>query len=101
MFTRQAPAKTILIYAQFMARREMPSEHLAAPAALQANDVIAMDRSPDRDGGCPVHLGFDRRFTEADERLTNGRDQRSELVGRDLVLPNIGGNNHRGEFSIE
>jgi hypothetical protein len=31
----------------------------------------------------------------------NGRDQRPELVGRDLVLPNISNDNRRREFSID
>ena len=46
-----------------MAGREMPSKHLAVPAAFQANDVITMKRSPDRDGGCPLTFGDGCRFS--------------------------------------
>jgi hypothetical protein len=74
MITRQAPASTILVHGQSVAGRDMPSEHLAAPAAVQASDIIALDGSPDWHGGGPLALGFGRRFTEADERLMNGQD---------------------------
>jgi hypothetical protein len=57
-----------------MAGSERPSEHLAAPAAFQANDIIGVNRSPDRDSECPLTVEFGCRFTEADERLTNDRD---------------------------
>jgi len=74
MRSGKVPASAILLHGQSMAASEMPFEHVAAPAAVQANDIIAMNGLPDWDGGCPVHLGFDRRFTEANERLVNSRD---------------------------
>jgi hypothetical protein len=43
MFSGKVPACTILVDAQPMARIEMPSKHLAAPAAFEADDVIAVD----------------------------------------------------------
>jgi hypothetical protein len=43
MFTRQVPASTILVDAQSMAGRDMLSEHLAVPAAFQADDIIAVN----------------------------------------------------------
>jgi hypothetical protein len=51
-----------------MAGREMAFEHLAAPATIEADDIIAMNGLPDWDGGCPLNLRFGCRFTEADER---------------------------------
>src|SRR5712691_6052138 len=63
-----------------MACRKMASEHLAAPAAFQADDVIAIDGSPDRDRGYSLPVSFGDHFTE---RCTHGRDQRRELVGPD------------------
>ena len=68
MLTGEVPLCAILLHGQFMAGNEMPSEHLATPAAFQANDIIPMNRSPDRDGRCPLSLGFGCRFSEADER---------------------------------
>jgi hypothetical protein len=67
---------------------------------MQANDIIAMNGLPDRHGGCPLAC-FGRGFTEADERLMNGRDQRPELVGPDLVSPNISCDDVGREFSIK
>jgi SnoaL-like protein len=48
-----------------------------------------MDGSTDWDGGCPLDHRFARRFTEVDERLMNARNQGRELIGRNLVSPNI------------
>jgi hypothetical protein len=73
MVTRQVPASTILVDAQSMAGSEMASEHLALPAAFDANDIIVMDGSPDRHRGCSLAPSFGYRFT-ADERLMNSRD---------------------------
>jgi hypothetical protein len=101
MLTGELPLRAILLHGQSMAGSEMPSEHLAAPAAFQANDIIAVDGSPDRDGGCPLFVEFGCGFPETYERLMHGRDQRSELIGPDLIAPNISGDNHRSEFSIK
>jgi hypothetical protein len=78
-----------------MAGSEMASEHLAAPAAFQTNDIIAMNGLPDRDGGYPLSVEFGYRFPETDERLMNGRDESSELVEPDLVATHISGDDLR------
>jgi len=62
MVTRQVPASTILVDGQSMAGIEVPSKHLAAPAAFQADDIIAMNGSPDRDGGYPPFIEFGHRL---------------------------------------
>jgi hypothetical protein len=98
---RQMPKSKIPLHFQSMAGSETPSEHLAAPPAFEANDIIAMNRSPDRDGGCPLSVEFGYRFTKACEGLIHGRDQRPELVRPDLVPPNVRGDNFSREFSIE
>jgi hypothetical protein len=72
MLTGEVPPSAILFHSQSVAGSEMPFEHLASPATLQAHDIIAMNGLPDRDGGCPLHLRFGCRFTEADECLMNG-----------------------------
>jgi hypothetical protein len=95
------PASTILVDAQFMSGREMPSEHLAAPAALQADYIVAMDGSPNRHGRRPPSLGFGCQFSETGERLMDGRDERPELVRSDLVSPNVPGDDVGREFSIK
>ncbi len=82
-----------------MAGREMPFEHLAAPATIEADDIIAVNGLPDWDGGCPLDLRFGCRFTEADERLMNGRDQDRQLVRPNLVAADICSNDVGREFS--
>jgi hypothetical protein len=84
-----------------MAGRDMPFEHLAAPAAFKADDIIAVNGLPDCDGGCPLSLNFGCRSTEADEYLMDSRDQRPELIGPDRVSPNIRDDDVGREFSIE
>jgi hypothetical protein len=58
MFAGEAPPCSILVNAQSMAGCKMPSEHLAAPAAFQANGIIAMDGSPDRHRGRSLSVEF-------------------------------------------
>jgi hypothetical protein len=101
MLGKEAPASTILVDAQSMAGRDMPSEHLAAPPTFQTNDIIPVNGSPDRDGRCLLISDFWHRFSEANERMINGRNQGRQLVGPDLVSPNVGGDNRRSEFSIK
>jgi hypothetical protein len=101
MVTGEIPPHPILLRGQSMAGSEMPFEHLAAPATFDANDIIAMDGSPDRHGGCSFALGLGCRFAETRERLMHGRDQRPELVEPDLVLPNVCGDNCSRELSID
>jgi len=101
MLTRQIPACTILVDAQSMAGRDMPSEHLAAPPTFEANHVVPVNRSTDRHSRCPLFVDFGYGFPETSERPMHGRDQRPELIGPDLVPANIGGDNRRSEFSIK
>ena len=101
MLAREFPASTILVDAQSTVTSKMPPERQAAPATFEANDVIGVDRSPDRHGGSPLSLNFGCRFSESRECLMDGRNQRRELIGPDLVSPNICSNDIGSEFSIE
>jgi hypothetical protein len=101
MFTRQVPASTMLVDAQCMAGSEMASDHLATPAAFEADDIIAMNRSPDRHGGCPLTPGFAYRFTTACEGLMNSRDKDRQLVRPNLIAADICSNDVGREFSVE
>jgi hypothetical protein len=84
-----------------MGGSEVPPEHLATPAAFQANDVIAIDGSTDRHSGGPLSLNFGCRLSESRECPIDSRDQFAELVGPDLVSPNICADDIGGEFSTE
>ena len=101
MVSGKFPAGTILLHSQLVAGHEMPPEHLAAPAAFEANDKIALYGSPDRNGRGPLSLGFGYRFSASRERLMDGRDQGREFIGCDLVSPNICSNDIGSDFSIE
>jgi hypothetical protein len=79
----------------------MPSEHLAAPAAVEADNIIAVNGATDRHRGCSLDFSFGRRFAAADERLMHGRNQRPELVRPNLVSTYIGGDNLGREFSVD
>jgi hypothetical protein len=73
-----------------MGGRHMPAEHLPTPATIQADDMIAVNGSPDRNRGGSLDDGFWCRLTEATERLMNSRDQWGELIRLDLIASNIG-----------
>ena len=74
MVGAEVPARSILLHGQSMAGIEMPLDHLAAPPAFEANDMVAMNGSPDRHCGSSLSVGFCHWFTEAVERLMNIRD---------------------------
>ena len=58
-----ASSKATLIDAQSMADREMAFEHLAVPATIEADDIIAMNGLPDRDGRCPRGSTYRHSFS--------------------------------------
>jgi hypothetical protein len=60
--------------------------------------MILVNRSPDRHGGSPLSFGFGYRFSELRECLMDGRNQCPELIGPDLVSPNICSNDIGSEF---
>ena len=74
MLTGAGPPHAVLLDGQSMAGREMASDHLATPAAFEADDIIAVNGSTDRDGGCPLSVEFGYRFTKGCEGLMHGRD---------------------------
>ena len=101
MLSREFPASTILVGAQSTVTSKMPPERQAAPAAFEANDIIAVNRSTNRHRGSSLAAGFWWRFTETCEGLMDGRNQCPELIGPDLVSPNVRGDDVGRAFSIE
>lgn len=83
-----------------MSSREMPAKHAARPTAIQADDMIALNRSPDRHRWNSVDDGFCGRFTKTTESLMDGRYQCGELIGPDQITSQIGADDLHGEFSI-
>jgi hypothetical protein len=66
-----------------MASSEMASGRLAAPPAFQADDVIAMNRSPNRHRRCSLTVYFGYRFAKPRECVMNGA-RRSDLDPSEL-----------------
>jgi hypothetical protein len=101
MLTGEVPASTILLHGKSMSGSEMPLEHLASPAAFQANDIIAVNRSADRHRGCSLSVEFGYRFTKSCESLMNSRDQDRQLVHPNLVAADICCDDLGREFCVE
>lgn len=74
LVSKEFPSGAILVDTQSMTGRKMPFEHLTAPAALEADNIIAVNGATDRYRVCSLDFSFGRRCTEADERLMHGRD---------------------------
>jgi hypothetical protein len=76
----------------------MPAQHLPAPPAIQADNIVAVNGSPDRHRRGSLDKGFCCGLTEVGQRVMDGRDKGPELVGWDLIASNIGGDDLRCEF---
>lgn len=81
-----------------MGSSDVPPERLAAPPAVETDHIIVMNGSADRH--CRDSRGGFYRPIKASERLLDGRDQTCNLVGTDLIAPDIRRDDFRGEFSI-
>jgi hypothetical protein len=84
-----------------MGGRQMQAEHLTTPAAIQAGDMIVLNRSPDRNRRGLLDKRLCCRCTEGGKRLMDGRYQRGDLVRSDLITTNISGHNSGRDFSID
>ena len=97
---REVPPCSILLDAQPMGGRQMAAQHLAAIAAIHANDEIRRDRAADRNRRGSLDDGFLRRLTEAGEHRMDSRNHAADLVGPDLIASQIGADDRHSEFSI-
>jgi hypothetical protein len=100
MFWPQIPASPILVGAQPVPSHQMTTHDMALPAALQTDDVLALNGSPDRHGRRPLDDGFYNRLAQIGERLMDRRNQGAELLGHDLIASDIRGHDFRREVSI-
>jgi hypothetical protein len=67
-----------------MSDAKMPAEHPAAISAFEADDMVVLHRSPDRD--CRRRRGWRRRrraLAEANERAMHFCNQARELIDAD------------------
>ncbi len=79
-----------------MRRHHMPAEHLAVPAAFEADDIIAPNRLSHWLSRLSRSLGFRSQFPESGEHLVHRQDQGGHLVGRDLITPQVCPNGSHG-----
>ena len=84
-----------------MGDAEMPAEHPAAISALEADDMVVLHRSPDRD--CGRRRGRRRRrcaLAEATERAMHRRNEARELIEADSILRDIATDDPRNQEEI-
>jgi hypothetical protein len=77
----------------------MAADHFPSPPAFYANDVIALNGSPDRHCWSSFDDGFCSRLADVGERLMNRRNQGVDLLGRHLVASQIGADDLYSEVS--
>jgi hypothetical protein len=79
----------------------MPAEHLAAISAFEANDMVALYRSPDRDRRHQRGRRRRRRaLDEATERAMHRRNQSRNLINADTILRDITPDDLRNQAEI-
>jgi hypothetical protein len=94
------PTGTIISDFEAVGDPQMAAEHLRAISALEANDVILLDRASDRNRRLRRLL---RRsgMPKTGERPMHLDDQSCELVDRDLVMPHIAADDLRDLIRID
>jgi ParB-like chromosome segregation protein Spo0J len=78
----------------------MAADHFPSPPTFYANDVIALNGSPDRNRRGSLDDGLGCRLAEVGERLMDRRNHGAELLGHNLIASDIRGHDFRREFSI-
>src|ERR1700686_1726543 len=78
----------------------MPAKRVPAPATIETNDNIPLNRSADRDRRGAFGNGL-RRFSELLERLINSLDQGWKFARCDLVTGDISRNNFGREAQVD
>jgi hypothetical protein len=93
MIAPQSPTLQIFITAQPMSRCDVPSQCLAAIAAIQANDIIVLHGSPHRYSRDTSFLWLNG-LSKLTERLVNCGNQVSKLLWSHRVVANVAGDDH-------
>jgi hypothetical protein len=66
---------------------DMPTQNLPLPAAFEANDIVARNRSPDLHRWI-ARLRF-RRFPQRQQGLIDNVDERRHVGGGKLAFPDV------------
>ena len=84
-----------------MSDAEMPAEHPAAISAFEADDMVVLHRSPDRDGRRRRGRRRRRRaLAEANERAMHFCNQARELIDADSILRDVATDDPRNQAEI-
>jgi hypothetical protein len=98
---RQFPAGAVIGIFEIMGDPQMSAERLRAVPALEANHIVLLHRSPDRHRRFGGLLNWWRATPEIGERLIHLDDQSYELVGPDLVMPDVAADDVRDLIEID
>jgi hypothetical protein len=102
VISRQLPAGEICRRFQPMSVAEMPAQHQATKPAFEADNMLVLHRSPDRNRRRQrFRQGRRRVRPEAAERAVYRCDQTPDLIDTDTVLPDITPNNLRNQVGID
>jgi hypothetical protein len=90
----QFPAGAVVRDFEIMGDPQMPAKHLSAIPALEADHMIGLYRASDRN--CRLGRPHRRRAAaEIGETPMHLDDERWNLIGRDLIMPDIAANDFR------
>ena len=77
----------------------MPAEHLATISALEADDTVALHRSPDRDSR-HQRSRHRRALAKTTERAMHCRNEARELIDADNILRDVATDDSRNQEEI-
>ena len=88
MIAPQSPSLQVFVPVECVSRADMASQCLAAIAAIHADDIIVVHRSPYRYGRCENFL-FSNGLPEVTQRVMDCGDQVRKLLWSQRVVPHI------------
>jgi hypothetical protein len=84
-----------------MRHAQMPAQRLAAKPAFEADDMVVLHRSPDRDRRRQRDGGRHRRaLAKAGKRAMHHRNQSRNLINGDIILRDITPDDLRNQAEI-
>jgi hypothetical protein len=93
MIAPQSPTLQVFIPIEPVSRADVASQRLSAVAAIHANDIIVVHRSPHRYGRCENFLCWNG-LPELTQRLMDCGDQVGKLLWSQRVVPHVATDDH-------
>jgi hypothetical protein len=91
MIDRQVPADAVITDLEIVRVPQMSAERLCAKPALEADYILLLDRASDRHRR-PQRLLRRRGTPETGKSVMHPDNQSRELIGLDLIMPYVAGN---------